>query len=189
MGFQPQRTKLWASLLAVALRQSLRKTLISPKTCFFNACPKLYQPVTTSVPFQRVWLMIPPVETHSNKALRVCVKADPLLEQTLNQALRLALWTRKCLQSPCPPSHQPSHGASSMPAPQRVMKIYFYSPLNCPGKSPLTLSWHLWRKLNIALSAALHLRHHQVALPLLPLSPPRQHPPGPSLTPLQIQHL
>ena len=174
----------------MALHRSLRKTLISPKTCFFNACPKLYPPVTTSLPFQRVWLTIPPVETHSNKALRAYVKADPPLEQTLNQALRLAaLWTRKCLQSPCPPSHQPSHGASSMPAPQRVTKIYFYSPLNCPGKSPLTLSWHLWRKLNIALSVALHLRHRQVALPLLPLSPPRQHPAGLSLTPLQIQHL
>lgn len=133
--------------------------------------------------------MIPPVEIHSNKALRACVKADPLLEQTLNQALWLAaLWTGKCLQSPCPPSHQPSHGASLMPVPQRVMKIYFYSPLNYPEKSPLTHSWHLWRKLNIILSAALHLRH-QVALLLLPLSPPRQHPAGPSLTPLQIRHL
>lgn len=113
MGFSPQRTNLWASLLAVALHQSLRKTLISPKTCFSNACLKLYPPVTTLLPFQKVWLMTPLVETHSNKALRAYVKEDPLLEQTLNQALRLAaLWTGKCLQSPCPPSRQPSHGAS-----------------------------------------------------------------------------
>lgn len=75
-----------------------------------------------------------------------------------------------------------------MPAPQTDMKIYFYSPLNCPEKSLLTLSWRLWRKLNIALSAALHLRHQAAPL-LLPLSPPRQHPAGPSRTPLQIQHL